>query len=61
MTLIQRRIDHNTKECADYYGLPLGFTGALKDLPTTHDGKQVIVLGMKPYTVEEIIPFAYPS
>jgi hypothetical protein len=61
MTHIQHSINHNTKECADYYGLPFSFSGALIYLPSTYEGKQVIVLGIQPYTVEMVIPFAYPT
>jgi hypothetical protein len=61
MTHILHSINHNTKECADYYGLPFSFYGPLTNLPSTHNGKQVMLLGMQPYTVEKVAPFDYPN
>lgn len=59
MNLLRFCVNHNNETCAVYYGTPFQYDGALMNLPKTKDGKEVIVLGLQPHTVDLKIEVDY--
>jgi hypothetical protein len=59
MKHIEFYVNHNTKRCSATFGEPFKFDGPLMNLPATKDGKMTHVLGLTPYTVEQVIAIPF--
>ena len=59
MKFIRFHIDYNNNKCSASFGLPFKFDGPLMNCPREKDGKEVIVVGLTPYTTEKVIDIPF--